>query len=337
MTTQESTQLWFTDAFTVDFRTVPLSPHDGQILVRNHYSLISPGTELALYTGTHVGFSDPDITWAKYPIQPGYASVGVIEALPDSGPGKIGDVVLHFSPHGSHSLLDPQTGLLFVLEPDVDPKAALFARFAQIAATARHVCHVPPVSVLVIGAGLVGNLCAQLFQENESDVVLADISETRLDLARQCGIRKRLNFAASDVRQHLQALTNDRGVDVIVEATGVPEVVTQALEIVNNYGEVLLLGSTRGPVELNVYKLIHRKKTMLSGAHESYFPVRSERGVSHETMVYSILRQLVDNALKVAPLISHEIAPRDAKRAYEGLLHDKESYLGVMINWELGL
>ena len=38
--------------------------------------MISPGTELAFYTGTHIGFKDPSVKWAEYPFYPGYASVG---------------------------------------------------------------------------------------------------------------------------------------------------------------------------------------------------------------------------------------------------------------------
>lgn len=319
---------------TIEFQKTPLDCGEKQLLVRNTYSLISPGTELALYTGTHVGFSDPDIAWAKYPIQPGYASVGVIEESHSHSKGKVGDTVLHFAPHGSHSLLNTEDDMFFVLEQSLDEKAALFARFAQISATAVHCCHIQPTGVLIFGAGLIGNCCAQLFQLEGVDVVLADISEKRLELARQCGIKKVVNSVAPDFRQQLDTVTGNQGVDLIVEATGAPQLVTQALELVNNYGEVLLLGSTRGHVDLNVYKLIHRKKTILAGAHESYFPLRSETGLNHETIINTILGHLAKDDLKISPLISHEIAPHDAKYAYEGLLKEKETYLGVLINWD---
>jgi NADPH:quinone reductase-like Zn-dependent oxidoreductase len=330
---QQSTRLWFTDTFTVEFQKASIDCGEKQFLVRNTYSLISPGTELALYTGTHVGFSDPDIIWAKYPIQPGYASVGVIEESRGRSKGKIGDTVLHFSPHSSHSLLNAENDMFFVLEQKLDEKAALFARFAQIAATAVNIRHIQPASILILGAGLIGNLCAQLYQLQHDTVLLADISERRLEIAQQCGVHRVLNSSAMDFSEKLHTLTNGHGIDLVIEVTGVPELVVQALELVNEFGEVLLLSSTRGTVDLNVYKLIHRKKTMLTGAHEGYFPLKSEDGLSHEKFVNDILKNIADKNITTAPLISHKISHQEVKRAYEGLLHEKERYLGVIINW----
>ena len=52
----------------------------GDVLVRTERTLISPGTELALYEGTHSAMQDPEIPFAKYPHRPGYAAVGRVEA-----------------------------------------------------------------------------------------------------------------------------------------------------------------------------------------------------------------------------------------------------------------
>lgn len=330
---QQTTRIYFPDKFQVALETADRTSHEHELLVKNRYSLISPGTELALYTGTHVGFSDPEIAWAKFPIFPGYASVGSVEQKVTTPLFSQDARLLHFSPHSSYSVIDPQKTLWFLLPHEIDEKAALFARFAQISATAVNVRHIEPHAVLVFGAGLIGNLCAQLYQVKGQSVILADISEKRLHIAQQCGIQKIVNSAAPDFEAQLQTLSDGRGVDFIVEATGVPALVNQALEIVNDYGEVLLLGSTRGTVEINVYKHIHRKKTMLTGVHESYFPLKSDSGLSHESLVKQVLAHIAAREILTAPLITHEIAPHEVKEAYEGLLHDKENYLGVIIGW----
>jgi threonine dehydrogenase-like Zn-dependent dehydrogenase len=230
-------------------------------------------------------------------------------------------------------VLDPDNDLFLVLDEGMNEKTALFAKLAQISATVLNIRHICPSSVLVFGAGLIGNLCAQLYQLKGFDVILADISEHRLEIAKQCGIHKILNPAESSFRQQLNPLTNGHGVDLIVEATGVPAIVTQSLELVNEYGEVLLLGSTRGTVDINVYKLIHRKKVILAGAHESYFPTRGDGELSQETIIKEILDFIAKEELRVEPLISHEVVASNIKSAYEGLLHEKEKYLGVIINW----
>ena len=330
---QTITKICFPEKFQVELQTETAQIPEGTLLVKNHYSLISPGTELALYTGTHVGFNDPDIAWARYPICSGYASVGSVERDRRGNAKLQGRMVLHFSPHSSYSVIQPQEELFFVLDDAIDPRAALFGRFAQISATAVNIQHVDPKAVLIFGAGLIGNLCAQLYQQKHGRVILADISEKRLEIAGKCGVRQTIHFGTSDFSERLKALIDGHNVDLIIEATGVPELVVQALTLINEFGEVLLLGSTRGTVELNVYKLIHRKKTMLTGAHEGYFPLRSETGPSHEQFVNHFLELLAEKKIFIDPMISHEIAPLEAREAYEGLLHDKENYLGVLIDW----
>ena len=314
------------------------SPEAGELLVRNELSLISPGTELAIYTGTHVGFGDPDIAWAKFPLSPGYASAGRVLAVGggagDLGGFKPGDRVLHFSTHADHAILEPGKNLCFRLNEGADPRRALFARFAQISYTAYGVAHLAPKRVLVLGAGMIGNLAAQLFRlQGTEEVLVGDIDRKRLELARTCGIDRVVDTSGQDVPKALRDATGGRGVDLVVEATGVPALVAKALEWVNDFGEVILLGSTRGTVDLNVYKLIHRKKTLLSGAHESYFPLRSSEGRSHEAMVRDILRWIEEGSLKVDSFITHTFPPERAGEGYEGLLRDKEHFLGVFIEW----
>jgi len=56
--------------------------------------------------------------------------------------------------------------------------------------------------------------------------------------------------------------------------------------------------------------------------------------LSHESLVKQVLAHIAAQEMIIAPLITHEIAPHEIKEAYEGLLHDKENYLGVIIDWD---
>ena len=70
--------LVFPEKMTVEVEEseLPDEPGHGEFLLENIYALISPGTELAMFTETHVGFPDPDFAYAKFPFRPGYAAVG---------------------------------------------------------------------------------------------------------------------------------------------------------------------------------------------------------------------------------------------------------------------
>lgn len=317
-------------------KTVSLEP--SRILVKNQYSLISPGTELALFTGTHMGFSDPEITWARYPLQPGYASVGTIAFIGSNVAGfSIGEMVLHFQPHADQSIVTPGRDLIFKIPTVLDSKRALFTRFGQIAYTAVAASGRKDGYVLVIGGGIVGNLCAQLFQARQGrKAIIADIAQSRAELALRCGIDASICTSTQDVKEVIPSLTGGEGVSTVVEATGVPDLVTESLKVVNKLGEVILLGSTRGRVEIDVYKLIHRKAVSLIGAHEGRYPLFSTSGssTSHSLFGNDVLGMIAENTLKVDEFLTDIVTPEQVADAYHLLLNDRDAHLGIIIDWK---
>lgn len=334
-----SKRVVFTAPMTVVLEEAPLPEAipGKAVLVRSEYSLISPGTELALFTGTHIGFKDPEITWARYPLSPGYATVGTVEAVgpePNAYGPKPGQRILHYGSHADAVLLDPDRDLWLPLKENMDGEQALFARFAQIASTAVTASSLAGPA-LVLGAGIVGNLCAQLFRERAGrQVAIADRSAARLALAARCGIGTRVDTTGRALDEAIHAAAGDLAFSTIVEATGVPALVPEALRAVQRGGEVILLGSSRGTIELDVYKLVHRKATSLVGAHESRYPQRAAAGEPSQTaFADAALGLIASGALVVEPFLTDRIAPAELDGAYRALLDDPASHLGVVIDW----
>ncbi len=328
-----------------EFRSTP-TPEQGECLIWNRFTMISPGTELALYNGSHIGFNDPEIPWARYPIEPGYAGIGeVVDCRTPDGP-QTGTTILYYPPHSSHGILKPDSSVWHPIPEEVpapeDQLTFLPLRFAQIALTAVLARVRPSRNVLVYGAGIVGNFCAQLFQlvPGVERVVLTDLSPARLAVADSCGITN------TSLPDNIPALP----FDTIVEATGSSLVVTAALQKVASRGQVILLGSTRGTVELNVYKYIHRKLVALQGSHETLLPthvdssssngaVQTDRKISLDSIRSQMdaLRWLVqatrDGNLKTKPFLQEFISPDEADSAYRKLQNDPEKHLGICIDW----
>src|SRR5213076_3588027 len=70
------------ESLRVEVREVELpDPGPGQVLVRTAASFVSPGTELAVYTGTHQWLKDPNLPDWKFPFRPGYSAAGTIVAV----------------------------------------------------------------------------------------------------------------------------------------------------------------------------------------------------------------------------------------------------------------
>src|SRR2546423_15070191 len=77
-------------------------PGPGQALLRTEASLISAGTELAIYTGIHQGLTNPNTSWPQYPQPMGYMpSTRAEQAAPAPDHPRAGDGLLTPTGHPS--------------------------------------------------------------------------------------------------------------------------------------------------------------------------------------------------------------------------------------------
>jgi threonine dehydrogenase-like Zn-dependent dehydrogenase len=135
------------------------------------------------------------------------------------------------------------------------------------------------------------------------------------------------------------ALTDGQGADITVDAVGHSAVVMQAQEATARFGQLILLGTPRVPVEGNLTSLlsdVHLKMITVRGALEWCLPIYPDNG--NRTSQYSkqqmIFEWLKAGKLHLEPLISHRLPPEEIKQAYEGLLRQPEKYTGVALVWK---
>lgn len=104
-------------------------------------------------------------------------------------------------------------------------------------------------SVVVIGAGPIGNLHVQLLRTiGAAPIIVADISPDRVDMAVECGA----DIGVSDPAQLKQAVldaTDGRGVDVVIESVGQPALYRSAQSLIRRGGHLAAFGLT-GPEEV---------------------------------------------------------------------------------------
>ncbi len=316
---------------------VPDTPGPYTIVAKASCSLISAGTELAIYSGAHIGFSMPNPPFPLLPNRPGYAFVGrIVAAGSEVVKLHVGQRVMMEAPHGSYAALDIREGTVVPLPDSVGDEAATLIRMADVAITAPRLAPVQiGEAVAVYGMGLVGNLAAQLYRLNGARPVFGiDQLPSRLDLAARCGLVA-VDSRRGDAGEAILEATDGRGPEVVVEATGSPAVVPLALEMAADGGRVVLLGSTRGRVDLDVYSAIHRKGLALLGGHER---TQSIDAIPHGRLTkarnLAVLADLIAKGdLRVDGLIGHRIAPSEAPAMYEQLVQRPQDYLGVLIDW----
>lgn len=337
---RQSIRVCFPGPYQVSLQEAPVAaqPNSTQLLVKCLYSLISPGTELAMYTQTHIGFPDPANTYAKYPFYPGYTAVGRIEAAGADVQGfALGDVVFYPGHHQTYSLVSPGQTIVLAVPQDMPATRVPFIRMAEISNTAVLMSDVRAGNaVVVLGLGLVGNLAAQLFQQRGASVIGVDLVPFRRQLAEQAGIGQTVAAEEQDSIAAVQELTGGEGPRIVVEATGSPQLVPTALAMAQEKGEVILLGSTRGLVELDVYNHIHRRGVTLKGAHGRLVPRHTTDGSIDLVAVDEQMAQLLRSGqLQVDHLITEIVRPEESEvqRAYQALLNAKERSMAILIDW----
>lgn len=214
----------------VEVREVELDdPGVGEVLVETAYSCVSPGTELRCLR----------IEPAGEPFVPGYSLTGRVLKrgsgvdLPEGTPVSIGGsrqagaLRLKWGGHVSHALANAASAQ--PLPASVDLLDAAVARIGAIALHGLRLSRpLASESVAVVGLGLIGQLSARLHQLCGARVVAGDRSERRVAAARAAGIEAvvvedRLVTAFKETLPH--------GADLVVDASGVPDVLPQALAL----------------------------------------------------------------------------------------------------------
>jgi 2-desacetyl-2-hydroxyethyl bacteriochlorophyllide A dehydrogenase len=314
---------------------VPEPPEAHAVVARSLCSLVSPGTELAIFTGSHIGFSLPQPPFPLIPHRPGYALVGEVQSLGSAVQGlRVGQRVLMEAAHGTFALADTRTHAVVPVPDAVPGTQAPLARMAGIAFTALRLA--PPAlgdRVVVLGLGLVGLLAGQLYRlAGARPVVGVDRLASRLRLAEPRGILT-VDASREEIPILLERILGARGADIVVEATGNPALVVPALEAARRGGAAVLLGSTRGTVALDVYSLVHRKALRLIGGHETALPFAAGHEWPRLRNLALALDLMAVGDLKTEGLVTDELDMDRALSAHAMLRDSPESHLGVILHW----
>ncbi len=318
----------------------PLKPDE--VLIRSDVSLVSAGTELSRLHGTEGSWDgNPD-----YPWRPGYATIGRVQEIgPRVTDVRVGDRVFFAGKHQAIQRFTTgqghQWGRCYPVPEHLASEDAVMVCLAQIALVAPWVAEAGPAdTVAVFGLGVIGNLCAQLYQIHGARVIGLDPVAERCELARRCGIREVLSVPPEHQVNAVRTLTGgaDGGAEVTVDAVGHSAVVRTCVEATRALGSAVLLGTPRTPLAGDLTPMLNRTHLQgiaIRGAHMYRFPAMRLRGVSRSVEdAYRMLFGLMqDGRLQVGPLRSHLADPADAPRLYHELHANRDTTWGVVFDW----
>ena len=200
-----------------------------------------------------------------------------------------------------------------------DDLAAIFDPFGNAVHTALSFDLVGE-DVLITGAGPIGVMAAAVAQHvGARHVVITDINEYRLDLARKMGATRAVNVAKENLKDVMNDLGMSEGFDVGLEMSGVPAAFRDMLDKMNHGGKVAMLGIPPGDVAVDWNKVIF-KGLVIKGIYgremfETWYKMAS----------------LIQGGLDLAPIITHQFNIDEFQQGFDtmGSGHSGK----VILNW----
>ncbi len=235
---------------------------EGKVMVRNHYSVISAGTEGKTVKDARLSYIGKAkarqeevkkvVTAAKThgvmktykmvmnkleaPNPLGYSCAGEVIAVADDIKDlKIGDFVACGGQTANHSevVVVPKNLCVKIDNPE-NVKAASFATIGAIALQGVRQAELTlGENCVVIGLGIVGQLTAQLLRASGVNVIATDIDQNQVDLAQKNGFKNAFNSSDDAIGNVIEQITNGYGADAVIITAG-----TSSLEPVNFAGEI---------------------------------------------------------------------------------------------------
>lgn len=162
----------------------------------------------------------------------------------------------------------------------------------------------PGDTIAIVGAGPIGMsalLTAQFY--SPSRIYMIDMDENRLKMAKKFGATDTINSAKEDVQKRIMAETKD-GVDVVIEAVGVPATFDICQKIVRPGGNIANIGVHGKPVELQIQDLWIQNITITMG-------------LVNTNTTPMLLKTVSSGKLEPSKLITHHFKLSEILKAYE--------------------
>lgn len=163
----------------------------------------------------------------------------------------------------------------------------------------------PGDAVAIVGAGPIGLaalMTAQFFAPSE--IVLIDLDDNRLQAARSFGATRVVNGAREDAVRRVLELTGGRGVDVAIEAVGVPKTFELCQELVAPGGAIANIG-------------VHGKSAVLHLENLWSKNVRITTRLVDTAATPMLLKAVASRRLDPAKLVTHRFALGEILKAYD--------------------
>jgi threonine 3-dehydrogenase len=208
----------------------------------------------------------------------------------------------------------------FKIPDDIpDEIAAIFDPFGNATHTALSF-NLVGEDVLITGAGPIGIMAAAIARHvGARYIVITDVNDYRLDLARRMGATRAINVGKTKLRDVMAELGMTEGFDVGLEMSGVPAAFSDMLECMNHGGKIALLGIPPAQMAIDWNQVIFKG-----------LEIKGVYGREMFETWYKMVAML-QSGLDLTPMITHRYAVDDYEKAFATMLSGQSGK--VILDW----
>ena len=169
--------------------------------------------------------------------------------------------------------------------------------------------------------GTIGQCLLQLVKlQNPKQIIVSDLSETRLNLARELGADSSINPGKEDYLEAVRKLTDGEMVDVAIEAVGIAPTVNQAIKSLKKMGVCLWVGNSAHGIEIDMQEIVTRALTIFG----TYIYTHAEFA--------EVIGIMETGSLSAEKLVSKVISLEEGVDAFRDLHEQPDKFIKVIIN-----
>ena len=171
----------------------------------------------------------------------------------------------------------------------------------------------PGDTVFIAGAGPVGMsvlLTAQFY--SPSVIIVCDMDENRLKLAKELGATHTINPASGDVSAQVFAIVGEDGVDCAIEAVGLPATWDMCQDIAKPGGNIAVVGVHGKPVDFHLEKLWIKNLAITTG-------------LVNANTTEMLLKAISTSSADLTKMLTHHFKLSELEQAYDVFKHASEN------------
>lgn len=176
-------------------------------------------------------------------------------------------------------------------------------------------------NLLIMGAGPIGLFAMIKAKAMGARVMIADMLESRLNLAREYGADMIVNVKEKDLHESALEFTNGNGFDVCVEACGAPETFLSCIDEASHGANIILIGNGKRNTDF-LHSIILKKELNIFGSRNAFTK-------DFEELIDLVASGKVD----VMKMVSSIYKKEDAQKAFESLKNNDGSLCKLLIEF----